>query len=149
MNHAPSTLHDYYIGPSNDSILLLWIWCTCLLLDSTSTQKCIKNFGRKLFSIVGLQDTDFHVSFVFHQHLVFFEFVKHLSLSFQHINMRYPQKIINECDKVLCSTMKCCFHWPAHTGMKIFQKLWSRHCFIFGEICPLVLTINASFRHMV
>ncbi len=149
MNHAPSTLHDYFIGPFNDYILLWWIWRTCLLLDSTFTQKCIKFFGHKLLSIVGFQDLDLHVGFVFHQHLVFFEFVKHFSLGFQQINMCYFQKIIIECDKVLCSTMKCCLHWPTHIGMNNFQKLWSRHRFIFGEICPLLFAINGSFTHMV
>ncbi len=91
---------------------------------------------------------DLHTCFIFFQHLVSFEFVKHLSLDFQRINMCF-RKVINECDKVSCFTKRCCFHWLAHIGMHNLQLFWSPWCSIFGERRPLMFAFNASFTHSV
>ncbi len=92
---------------------------------------------------------DLHASFIFHQGLVCFEFVKHLSFCFQKVNMRFFRKVIDEGDKVSCSTTRCGFHQSAHITMHKFQKLQSPNCFISRKRCLLMFAFNAKFTHMV
>jgi hypothetical protein len=73
-------------------------------------QKVIKLLGQKLSFVVGLQGFDLHASFIPHQSLVCLEFVKHLSFHFQKVNMNFFQKVVDQGDKVSCSTMRCGFH---------------------------------------
>jgi hypothetical protein len=71
-NHAFNALHNCSIGIFHDAILLWWIWITCLLLDSTF-----------------IQFFDLHARFVFHQHIIYFEYFKNLSFGFQRIKNVY------------------------------------------------------------
>ncbi len=148
-NHVFSTLHYGSISSIHNSILLWCVRCTCLLLDSTFTQKLIKLVRHRFSSIVRLQGFDLHTGLIFHQGLICLEFVKHLSFCFQKVNMSFSQKVVDEGEKVLCSTMKCGLYRSAHIVMHKLQKLVSPSRFIFRKRCPLMFAFNASFTHMV
>lgn len=80
-NHAFNALHNYSIGFFHNAILLWWIWSIFLLFDSTFTQEGIKIFENNFF--------DIDACFVFHQHIIYFEYFKHLSFGFQRIKNVY------------------------------------------------------------
>jgi len=68
------------------------------------------NFLDNFSFVVGSQGLDLHAGFIMHQCLVCIQFVKHLSFRFQKLNTNISQKVIEECDKVSCSTTRCCLH---------------------------------------
>jgi hypothetical protein len=112
-------------------------------------QEVVELFGHKFSSVVESQGFDLHVGLILHQGLVCLEFVKHLSFRFQKVNMSFPRKVVDESDKVSCSTTRCGLHWSAHIAMHKFQKLGSPCRFIFSKICPLMFAFNLIFTHMM
>ncbi len=80
-------------------------------------QEVVKLFGHKFSSVVGSQGFDLHAGLIFHQGLICLEFIKHLSFRFQKVNMSFSRKIVNEGDKVSCSTTRCGLHRSAHIAM--------------------------------
>jgi hypothetical protein len=71
-----------------------------------------------------LQGFDLHVGLIIHQGFVCLEFVKHLSFHFQKVNMSFSRKVIDEGDKISCSTTRCGFHRSAHIAMHKAPKAW-------------------------
>jgi hypothetical protein len=74
-----------------------------------SFQEGIKHFGNIFF--------DLHARFVFHQHIIYFEYFKHLSFGFQ----RLKKCIFYECEKISCSTMD--YLKPTYLGLNLHSYL--------------------------
>jgi hypothetical protein len=80
-------------------------------------RKVIKRFGHKFSSIVGTQGFDFHADLILHQGLVCLEFVEQFSFRFQKVNMSFSRKIVDEGDKVSCSTTRRGLHRSVDIAM--------------------------------
>lgn len=99
----------------------------------------------KLIIIIQLKYLDFVLLFRLYKDLEFLEFFQALSFGVQYVHPYLLRKIVNEGDKISCTTYRCGLHGTIHVQMYNLQRLSCSSPSIIWKRCIILLPLNACF----